>query len=215
MPKSRPTAGRQTKGRRAQSPRTSGPSVRRPGNDDLELWAEITRSVRPLKKRSSDRPRPARTDPEAEPDPTVRAATQPASRHRRHATPVTARDAGRDTQVAKPIEPKLRRKLARGRLAIDSTLDLHGMRQSEAHRALTHFVAAAAARGDRTILVITGKGLTGASDSPFGHTGVLRRAVPGWLSEPAIAALIAGFGPAGRGHGGGGALYVRLKRLKP
>lgn len=125
------------------------------------------------------------------------------------------RDTGRILPIAKPIDPKLRRKLARGRLAIDSTLDLHGMRQSEAHRALARFLVAAAKRGDRTILVITGKGLSGAEDSPFGHTGVLRRSVPGWLQEPEIAALVAGFGPAGRGHGGAGALYVRLKRARP
>lgn len=215
MPKSRPKAGRQARGGRAQAPGTSAPGGRRLGNDDLELWAEVTSSVRPLKPRSGERPKRLQSRLEAEPDPAHRSAEDAAPRHRRQAVPAAARDIGRAVPPAKPIEPKLRRKLARGRLAIDSTLDLHGMRQSEAHRALTSFMAAAAARGDRTVLVITGKGLTGASDSPFGQTGVLRRAVPGWLQEPANAELVAGYGPAGRGHGGTGALYVRLKRTKP
>lgn len=113
------------------------------------------------------------------------------------------------------MDPKLKRKLARGREEIDATIDLHGLRQANAHHKLIEFIHAAIARGDRNVLVITGKGLTRASETPYAPRGVLRQAVPEWLSAPEMSALIAGFGPAAQGHGGGGALYVRLKRQRP
>jgi DNA-nicking Smr family endonuclease len=112
------------------------------------------------------------------------------------------------------IEPNLKRKLQRGRIDIDGTIDLHGMRQAEAHAALSRFVHARAARGDRTILVITGKGLKklGRDAATIIDTGVLRTMLPIWLGEPALAPLVAGWDAAAQGHGGEGAFYVRLRR---
>jgi DNA-nicking Smr family endonuclease len=105
----------------------------------------------------------------------------------------------------------------RGQIEIDGTLDLHGMRQAEAHRALGRFVAARSARGDRTILVITGKGLkkVDGDAARIIEKGVLRAMLPVWLSEPALAPMIAGWSPAAQGHGGEGAFYVRLRRSPP
>ena len=57
-----------------------------------------------------------------------------------------------------PIERKLKRDLARGRGAVDDALDLHGLNQAEAHHALRGFLSAAQARGDRLVIVVTGKG---------------------------------------------------------
>jgi DNA-nicking Smr family endonuclease len=112
------------------------------------------------------------------------------------------------------IEPKLRRKLGRGQVEIDGTIDLHGMRQAEAHAALTRFIHARVARGDRTLLVITGKGLkkVDGDASVIIERGVLRSMLPIWLSEPGLAPLIAGWDVSARGHGGEGAYYVRLRR---
>jgi DNA-nicking Smr family endonuclease len=112
------------------------------------------------------------------------------------------------------IEPKLRRKLMRGRIDIDGTLDLHGMRQTEARSALIRFLTARYARGDRTILVITGKGLkkVDGDGTRIVERGVLRAMLPAWLAEPVLAPLIAGWDSAAQGHGGEGAFYVRLRR---
>jgi DNA-nicking Smr family endonuclease len=125
-----------------------------------------------------------------------------------------------------PIEKRKSRQLAKGQRPIEAVLDLHGMRQREAHASLRRFIAASHASGCKFVKVITGKGarLGGddARDRPFdapgsgehgeGERGVLKRLVPEWLREPGIGALVVGISSAGRGHGGEGALYVELRR---
>jgi DNA-nicking Smr family endonuclease len=105
-----------------------------------------------------------------------------------------------------PMEARMRQRLARGRLAPEDTLDLHGYHQEEAHRVLRNFLIRAQARGARLVLVVTGKGRTAA------EPGVLRRAVPLWLEAPDLRPVVIGFGEATATHGGSGALYVRLRR---
>jgi DNA-nicking Smr family endonuclease len=60
------------------------------------------------------------------------------------------------------------------------------------------------------VLVITGKGKMGAES----ERGVLRRQVPQWLSLPEFRSLVVGFEEAHIGHGGEGALYVRVRRAR-
>jgi DNA-nicking Smr family endonuclease len=105
-----------------------------------------------------------------------------------------------------PLETRLRHRLARGRVAVDDTLDLHGYRQDQAHRVLRDFLIRAQARGAKLVLVVTGKGRTAA------EPGVLRRAVPLWLEAADLRGVVVGFGEATATHGGSGALYVRLRR---
>ena len=121
------------------------------------------------------------------------------------------------TPAGRVIEPKLRRKVARGRIEIDGTIDLHGMRQAEARAALGRFVQSHAGRGSRTLLVITGKGIKKLDD--FGarliERGVLRHMLPLWLAEPELKPLVAGWDAAAQHHGGEGAVYLRLRRGEP
>jgi DNA-nicking Smr family endonuclease len=114
----------------------------------------------------------------------------------------------------KAVEPSVRKKVVRGRIEIDGTIDLHGMTQNEARGALYRFIQARFARGDRTILVITGKGLKTDNDyiAAMSERGVLRTMLPLWLNEPSLAPLVSGWSIAARGHGGEGAWYVRLRR---
>lgn len=102
------------------------------------------------------------------------------------------------------IEPRRKHRIAREREEIGGRIDLHGMDQMRAKAALESFVLGAWNRGDRAVLVITGKGAQG--------DGVLRRRLPDWLSEPPIRPLVAGFSHADRHHGGEGAYYIALKR---
>jgi DNA-nicking Smr family endonuclease len=108
--------------------------------------------------------------------------------------------------AAQPLDGLTTRKIARGKLVIEARIDLHGMTQDEAHGLLLSFLMRAAQRHLRTVLVITGKGRSARSE------GVLKRAVPQWLGQPAFARLVSGYGDAAPGHGGDGALYVRLRR---
>jgi DNA-nicking Smr family endonuclease len=105
------------------------------------------------------------------------------------------------------IDRRTLQRLKRGLVSIDARLDLHGMTQEEAHRHLTLFLARHQRQGARCILVITGTGerTTG---------GTLRRMTPRWLAEPGNAARVIAYSPAQRRHGGEGALYVLLRRLR-
>jgi DNA-nicking Smr family endonuclease len=103
-----------------------------------------------------------------------------------------------------------RQRLARGTLAIDARIDLHGLTQSEAHAALARFLRRAQADDARFVLVITGKG----ARFPGAERGVLRRQVPLWLGLPEFRAYVVGFEDADTTHGGQGALYVRLRRRR-
>ncbi len=109
-----------------------------------------------------------------------------------------------------PLERKLKRRVARGREPIDARLDLHGFTQTQAHVALLSFLQRAQADGVRIALVVTGKG-TRKSDETREH-GVLKRQVPLWLALPTFRSLVVGFEDAHIAHGGGGALYIRLRR---
>ena len=112
------------------------------------------------------------------------------------------------------IDRRTRTQLARGARQIDARIDLHGLTQSLAHQRLRRFLEDAQAGGAKLVLVITGKGKPLDAVTIGEERGVLRRAVPGWLSGTELRHLVAGFDEAGRRHGGGGALYVRIKRKR-
>ena len=92
-------------------------------------------------------------------------------------------------------------------------MDLHGLRQDQAHGVLRQFLFTAQARGAKLVIVITGKGGR-SSDLASWHseTGVLRRSVPQWLRAPELRGVVIGFEEASQHHGGAGALYVRIRR---
>ncbi|GGC51681.1 Smr/MutS family protein [Chelatococcus reniformis] len=169
--------------------------------DELALWALVMRSVTPLPGR------PPLAEPQPEPAPAQAAPPAPTADAPRAevARPRVAAPPG-------PLERRLRLALKRGALPIDAVLDLHGMRQDEAHRALTRFLVDAGRRGERIVLVITGKGGVEPDIARSGERGVLRRLVPHWLAQPNLRGLVAGVEEAGQRHGGSGALYVRLRR---
>jgi DNA-nicking Smr family endonuclease len=109
------------------------------------------------------------------------------------------------------------RKIATGQHDIDARLDLHGLRLSDAHRRLTRFLHEAQSAGLRMVLVITGKGgsrKSGDEADPYAReeSGVIRRAVPLWLDEPGLRALVVSFTTAHPRHGGSGALYIHIRK---
>jgi DNA-nicking Smr family endonuclease len=113
------------------------------------------------------------------------------------------------------LDRQTARKLTRGALAVEARLDLHGMRQRDAHAALRKFLKWAQSKDYRHVLVITGKGAArdeGGSFYDEEARGVLRQAVPQWLSHGDLAPLIVSFSEAPRRLGGEGALYVRLRK---
>lgn len=174
--------------------------------EERALWEHVARQVTPLRKR----PRVIRIEKiekKAEEDraPPAGAAASKAVHRPPAAVPVKV---PRPPPLA-PLGRRERAKLSRGRQAIDARLDLHGMTQARAHRALHHFLARAHGDGLTFVLVITGKGRSGDAES-----GVLRRKVPEWLALPEFRPFIVGFEEAHPCHGGAGALYVRVRRAR-
>lgn len=108
-------------------------------------------------------------------------------------------------------------RLRRGLIEPDARIDLHGMTQQAAHRTLFSWLAAAHARRYRLVLVVTGKGNPKNDENApwmMSPHGVLKQMVPRWLKEPELAALIAAVQPAHVKHGGDGALYVYLRKVR-
>ena len=184
------------------------PSPRRKralSEEERALWEGVAKEVKPLRKK----PRSGKTEAALAEVETTAAA--------KAAVPPNSLLSAKIPRATKPIVPPLaplgrreRAQLSRGRKDIDARLDLHGMTQTRAHRALFGFLQRAHSGGLTFVLVITGKGRAGADP----ERGVLRRQVPQWLSLPEFRALVVGFEEAHIGHGGEGALYVRIRRPK-
>ena len=106
-------------------------------------------------------------------------------------------------------------KLTRGKLDPEARLDLHGMTMSEAYPILQNFILSSSQLQRRLVLVITGKGKSKPDRGiiPERH-GVLRHNVPLWLRQSALANSILEVTSAHQRHGGGGALYVYLRRKR-
>ncbi len=181
---------------------------------DFHLWTHVTESVEPLRRKGllklGSGPLPV---PEAEPGPAIKPPPKKLGSGRVFLAPYQAPAPGMSVQD-KAVDPAIHKKVRRGRIEIDGTIDLHGMVQVEAREALRRFIGARSARGDRTILVITGKGIKTDNDyiAAMTERGILRTMLPLWLSEPGLSHLISGWSTAARGHGGEGAFYVRLRR---
>lgn len=176
--------------------------------EELELWEGVAKQAKPLRKR----PRAAKAVAEVAEDVSATVISTQAT------APPKKLPSTRKIASAPPAPPPLaplgrreRSQLSRGRKDIDARLDLHGMTQTRAHRVLLNFLHDASEHGMTFVLVITGKGRTGGADS---ERGVLRRQVPHWLGLPEFRSMVVGFEEAHIGHGGAGALYVRIRRAR-
>jgi DNA-nicking Smr family endonuclease len=192
---------------------------RRPGSarggklsdEDEALWARVAETLEPLKTRGRRRssPRPADQDPaEAAPPRRNTKADRDVAANARLPAPAAPSQDAKPPKLAE-FDRRQMRKLGGGQREIEARLDLHGLRQSEAHAALRVFLQRCFAKRLRLVLVITGKGRAGDD----GDRGVLRRNVPRWLDEPEVRAIVVGFGAAHVRHGGDGALYIQLRNV--
>ena len=174
--------------------------------DDAALWAAVTKDIAPLKGK----------------DPVVTVSTKKSKTPKRVSNVVETLVPSLPTQrlsVQAPqgheVDRNTLKRFRRGDMLIDARLDLHGFNQGQAHEALQNFILSSHASGYRCVLVITGKGRTGAtSEAYFDHEpGILKRKVPEWLADPILKPHILKVSEA-RKHGGAGALYVLLRRKR-
>ena len=113
------------------------------------------------------------------------------------------------------VDKRVSSKMKAGKIDPEATLDLHGYRLTQAKLALRGFLFRAYESKKRLVLIITGKGKPKAEwDLNLDYRGVLRNEVPVWLEEAPLAGLILSVKKANSKHGGGGALYVYLRKNK-
>lgn len=169
--------------------------------EERTLWETVAGQVKPLRKK----PRLGKAAAPTSEPPALKAVAS--------LRPISPASALKPTKPAvPPLAPLGRRersRLSKGRSEIDARLDLHGLTQTRAHRRLLGFLQRAHHDGLTFVLVITGKGAIGNAER-----GVLRRQVPQWLALPEFRTLVVGFEEAHIGHGGEGALYVRIRRAR-
>jgi DNA-nicking Smr family endonuclease len=173
--------------------------------EEHALWESVAKQTKPLRKKL--RAAKAAAEPSAAEMPV---AAKPIPPPKSLPSAAMSRPAKPEAPPLAPLGRRERSQLSRGRKEIDARLDLHGMTQTRAHRALSGFLQRAHSDGLTFVLIITGKGKMGAES----ERGVLRRQVPQWLSLPEFRSLVVGFEEAHVGHGGEGALYVRIRRSR-
>jgi DNA-nicking Smr family endonuclease len=170
-------------------------SRRRDPDADPPEWARELGDVRPLDGRDTQAPPPAgraRAGPGGETAPVPFAVE-------RSGETLLGRAPGVDRQRL--------RKLRRGQVAVDETLDLHGMLAPEAERALRETLLRAHASGARCVLVVHGRGLHSAEGA------VLKDRLPDWLTSAPLGAIVLAFASAAPRHGGPGASYVLIRKV--
>jgi DNA-nicking Smr family endonuclease len=169
---------------------------------DSELWRYVTRNVtpyRPQRHPTPDVAAPSREDARAQtkPEPDYFAPSPP---------PAKRSPAPLKLGAIAAMDKRTGQRFKRGDMAVDGRIDLHGMTVEQAHGALTGFIRRSHARGARCVVVVTGKGERGG--------GKIRRETPEWLNRPDLRPLILAVTEARPQHGGAGALYVLLKRVR-
>lgn len=176
--------------------------MRKLSAEEAELWAKVTATIRPLSR-----------------DPRDPLAATPAV----SLAPVAATPKGRIPPPRPPQSSPVRtqshleatldggwdRRLRSGRVEPDRTLDLHGHSLDRAWEAIDRALERSIGAGDRVLLLITGHERRG--DPPL-ERGRIRAAVHDWLAVSRHASRIAAVRGAHRRHGGGGCLYIILRK---
>jgi DNA-nicking Smr family endonuclease len=181
--------------------------VRSLSADEKALWARVAATIRPLSRepnpprdgeggRSANLSGGGGSVQDSKPPPPPSALPLPVpgrSLHLRNAT----------------LDSSWDRRLASGSVQPDRVVDLHGLTLDQAWSAIDRGLERAVETGDRLVLLITGHARPG--DPPV-ERGKIRAAVHDWLAASRHASNIAAIRGAHRRHGGGGSLYIILRR---
>ncbi|MBF9035953.1 DNA mismatch repair protein MutS [Rhodobacterales bacterium HKCCE2091] len=197
---------------------------KRLSDEDRAVWERVAKTTRPMERdrpavvarETPDPPEPSRPREAAPGNPgidpfRIGEAAGPKGQGHHLAPSVVERIDNAPVKMHRGTH----RRMVKGKMRPDARIDLHGMTLARAHPLLIRFVLDAHARGDRLLLVITGKGRDAEDDGPIPvRRGVLRHQVPGWLTAPPLGSVVLDIRTAHRSQGGEGAYYVYLKRAK-
>jgi DNA-nicking Smr family endonuclease len=180
--------------------------VRSLNPDEAELWAKVAATIRPLSREISKSSRRRGEEPPQAVEGAGSSARRPLhhAASRRGPPPRSGEELGRATH-----DGGWDKRLRGGSVEPDRVLDLHGMNLDTAWQAIDRTLERSITAGDRVLLLITGHHRPG---SPPVERGRIRAAVHDWLAASRHASRIAAVRGAHRRHGGGGSLYIVLRR---
>jgi DNA-nicking Smr family endonuclease len=168
--------------------------------DDDDLFHQAMNGVTPLKRANRISPEPPpRKPPRRQPD------NEPAVFSERFTEGMYQQQCPDSLyfERAGGAQKSVIKKLRTGKLALDATLDLHGLTVDEARLHLIDFMDECRQFGYRHVIIIHGKGFR-SQDKP-----VIKPMVNRWLRE---APEVLAFCSAQPKDGGTGAVYVLLRR---
>ena len=172
--------------------------------EESALWARVTASIRPLSREKAEDDVIQPPLPTSSPTVQIVPPPPPLPPARRPLAPPPCRYA-----IANTLDAGWDRRLKSGTVEPDRTLDLHGHNLDQAWEAIDRALENAIARGERVLLLITGHERKG---EPPVERGRIRAAVNDWLTISRHSSRIAAVRQAHRRHGGGGSLYLILRR---
>ena len=170
--------------------------------EEAELWARVTATIRPLSREPLRVSVSEKAETSQAPEPAI-ALVKPRALPQRQAAPAPPPRPGTT------LDGTWDRKLSSGSIQPDRVVDLHGLNLDRAWNAIDLALERAENAGERVILLITGHHRPG---EPPIERGRIRAAVHDWLSVSRHAGRIAAVRNAHPRHGGGGSLYVILRR---
>lgn len=181
--------------------------------DDRDLWQRVVESINPIKSNKLKKPIPKKTASKSKSGKDMNTkktrvvgATDFVQPDRQDVNPKNLKplELG-DVSV---LDGNNAKRFRAGNIDIEATLDLHGLNQQQAQNALEAFLTSCQASSKRCVLVITGKG------SRAGGESVLKQKLPIWMNLPHNRSKVVSIAPAKRQHGGSGAVYVWLRRVR-
>ena len=194
--------------------------MRRPGRkltrEEAEVWAKVAQTVTPLVKRKHVPPLAREgEEPTAEGEAPARAT--PAKKVKGRVPPAlppkpAPPGPGKETQPQ--LDGSWERRISKGTLVPDFSLDLHGSNLETAYGRLMHGLTQAKAMGARVVLVVTGKPRPADPMDRGEKRGAIRSKIADWLAASEHAGDIVAIRGAHRRHGGAGAIYVVLKKRR-
>ena len=170
--------------------------------EEQALWARVTETIRPLSREPLPKPEPASPAPRSVRPPVTRRPSGPPSR-------APAVPAPRKPAIGNTLDSSWDRQIRSGSVQPDRIVDLHGHDLERAWQAIDRGLEQALVNRERVLLLVTGHARPG--DPPV-QRGRIRAAVHDWLAASRHRGQIAAIRGAHRRHGGGGSLYVILRR---
>lgn len=177
--------------------------------EEQAIWARVARSARPFPGRDLPALNEALENDAQKPPVAKAAARRETALPRRAIVAAPGAMPARDT-----LDGSWDKRILKGDLRPDVSIDLHGETLASAHARLNRGLDAAIRRGDRVVLLVTGKPAVNNPRLPPTSRGVIRASITDWLAASPYADRIAAIRNAHPRHGGAGALYLVLRKSR-